>query len=573
MPQPFHKAILTEAGQQLLIKSQAGEANIEFTRLVIGNGLYAENEKEPAILQKMTELKSEKNSYALSGIFIHSQNSVKITALITNQDAVTKETLVTEGYFINEMGLYAKEKGKEEEEILYSIAVTSGENGDFLPIYNGFPAEIYQEYYVIVSNSVEVSIQSNLGAPALVDDLQSHVLDKNIHITEEEREKWSESVGIKRIRNLGIDMEQTELTLVQLAKFIESNIKSGTLVSAPIYRNSKFSQELEKEFGFHPDNTGSLLFTKNILGDIHCIISEHHIEESGNYYEGSYDGYLEQIVDKINFADKKEIENIYLQKTGDSRDNIVTFISNDKEDMKETQWKDVPAIKSGDTHATLFKNISGMLQNVRFLRVKQNESEEFMQETYLTKTGDSTNNTTTFTSADTANPTSWTNVSVLTSGEKHSSILNKISTMLKNMRYFYKMLGTTSISSIGGGTVTGAISTINNNLSTWETLSISETYSGFKYTGGLMKYHPILKLAFISVTIQATVATTTGVKIDMCKFNKIPSVNTALSARSPNTAGQAVNVAIFTDGTLSLSTDKAIPKEGYILCSGIYPFT
>lgn len=194
-------------------------------------------------------------------------------------------------------------------------------------------------------------------------------------------------------------------------------------------------------------------------------------------------------------------------------------------------------------------------------------------DTYLTKIGDSTNNTTTFTSADTANPTSWTNVSVLTSGEKHSSIFNKISTMFKNVRYLYKILGTTSISSIGGGTVTGAISTINTNLSNWETLTISESYSGFKYTGGFMKYHPILKLAFISVTIQATAATTTGVKIDMCKFSKIPSVNTALSARSPNTAGQAVNVAIFTDGTLSLSTEKAIPKDGYILCSGMYSFT
>lgn len=202
----------------------------------------------------------------------------------------------------------------------------------------------------------------------------------------------------------------------------------------------------------------------------------------------------------------------------------------------------------------------------------QDGNGKIIADTYLMKTGDSTNNTTTFTSIDTASPTSWTNVPVITSGEKHGIIFNKIVNMCRNVRYLYKILGTTSISSIGNGTVTGAISTINNNLSNWETLTISETYSGFKYTGGLMKYHPILKLAFISVTIQATAATTTGVKIDMCKFSKIPSVNTALSARSPNTAGQAVNVAIFTDGVLSLSTNKAIPVNGYILCSGVYMF-
>lgn len=80
--------------------------------------------------------------------------------------------------------------------------------------------------------------------------------------------------------------------------------------------------------------------------------------------------------------------------------------------------------------------------------------------------GDSANNTVSFTTADSTTATAWTDVAVLTSREKHSSIFNKISTMFKNIRYLYKMLGTTDISSIGDGTATGAISTINNNLNT-----------------------------------------------------------------------------------------------------------
>lgn len=84
--------------------------------------------------------------------------------------------------------------------------------------------------------------------------------------------------------------------------------------------------------------------------------------------------------------------------------------------------------------------------------------------TYLKKTGDSKDNTATFTSEDNANPTAWTNAPVLASGEKHSSIFNKASTMFKNLRYLYKMLGTTDISNIGGGTVTGAISELNTGL-------------------------------------------------------------------------------------------------------------
>lgn len=79
--------------------------------------------------------------------------------------------------------------------------------------------------------------------------------------------------------------------------------------------------------------------------------------------------------------------------------------------------------------------------------------------------------TVSFTSDDNEKPTKWTDVSVLKSGEKHSSIFNKISTMFKNIRWLYKMLGTADISAIGGGTVTGAISALNTNLtSIWKTI-------------------------------------------------------------------------------------------------------
>ena len=69
-----------------------------------------------------------------------------------------------------------------------------------------------------------------------------------------------------------------------------------------------------------------------------------------------------------------------------------------------------------------------------------------------------------FVSADAANPDAWTDVPVLASGEKHKSIFNKISTMFKNARFLYKMLGTTDISAIGDGTVTGAVNALNTDM-------------------------------------------------------------------------------------------------------------
>lgn len=171
MPQPFNNAVMTNAGARLLTRAQAGEIKIEFTRIAVGDGNYTAAEKTLEALQKQTALKSLKNSYTLSDIEVFSDYSVKVTALITNQDPVTGQTLVNAGYYINEMGLFAKVKdGADSTEVLYSITTTTGDNGDFMPPYNGYnPAQITQDYFATVNNSAEVTIVST-GAALLAED-------------------------------------------------------------------------------------------------------------------------------------------------------------------------------------------------------------------------------------------------------------------------------------------------------------------------------------------------------------------------------------------------------------------
>lgn len=77
-----------------------------------------------------------------------------------------------------------------------------------------------------------------------------------------------------------------------------------------------------------------------------------------------------------------------------------------------------------------------------------------------------------FNSADAASPTSWTSVAVLTSGEALTSVYNKISAMFKNVRFIYSKLGSTNISDISDGTVTSAISMINDKTS-WKSFTQS----------------------------------------------------------------------------------------------------
>jgi hypothetical protein len=65
----------------------------------------------------------------------------------------------------------------------------------------------------------------------------------------------------------------------------------------------------------------------------------------------------------------------------------------------------------------------------------------------------------TYTSSDVddASATNWSTVSPLTSPDTLPNLFAKLSQVVKNVRYLYKMLGTTDISAIGDGTVTGAI--------------------------------------------------------------------------------------------------------------------
>lgn len=102
---------------------------------------------------------------------------------------------------------------------------------------------------------------------------------------------------------------------------------------------------------------------------------------------------------------------------------------------------------------------------------KANQAEmESLLGTKLDKTGDSKDNTITFESGDSSNPTGWVDVGLIASGEKHSSLLRKISLFAKNVRYLWKLLGTTSLAGIGDGTVTGAISSLNTGLE-WKRVS------------------------------------------------------------------------------------------------------
>ena len=189
--QPYNKAVMTDKAIELLNKAQAGLCQIEITRMAIGDGEYLSAEKKEEYLKGQLELKNEKNSYPISSKGVSSDNSIIITAILSNQDPITFETLIEKGYCISEIGIFAKENGTDDE-ILYSIAVAE-KLGDYMPAFEGSnPAQIIQSYQITVNNMETAEVVINYaGAAMLASEGQAHVENQERHITAGERENWN----------------------------------------------------------------------------------------------------------------------------------------------------------------------------------------------------------------------------------------------------------------------------------------------------------------------------------------------------------------------------------------------
>lgn len=200
--------------------------------------------------------------------------------------------------------------------------------------------------------------------------------------------------------------------------------------------------------------------------------------------------------------------------TGDSSKTTVNF----------TQSTTRTNISNGENHSTLFGKIAKFFADMKTVAftgsyndlsdtpsIPSKTSELSNDSNYLTTSGDTKDNKVSFTSGDSATATSWSSVSTISTGETHSSLLRKISTMIKNVRYLYNLLGTTDISTISDeGTVTGGISALNNTIGsiqmkTFSLLTgttVSTTSKDYSTYGGRLfsDYDLIVFVGGVSVT-------------------------------------------------------------------------
>ena len=82
-----------------------------------------------------------------------------------------------------------------------------------------------------------------------------------------------------------------------------------------------------------------------------------------------------------------------------------------------------------------------------------------------------------YTSGDTESPASWTSVNTITTSDTNSTVFNKVTSMVKNIRWLYAKLGTTDFSATGQTTVTGALSSMQSAIDNKAPATHSHTVS------------------------------------------------------------------------------------------------
>lgn len=164
----------------------------------------------------------------------------------------------------------------------------------------------------------------------------------------------------------------------------------------------------------------------------------------------------------------------------------------------------------------------------------------------LSTDGDSQSNTVTFTSNDSLTGDS-TPPALLTSGETHASILSKVSTVFKNVRWLLSKMGTTDISTLGDGTVTGALSTLSSNMN-----NIILSYPSMDIVSLITNYVTNDNLPLCSLRVFILVSSQGTYQAIICRSNTTWFSGIIIPATSQESNKWVFNAIIGSPGTYSL---------------------
>ena len=244
MAQIFGNAVLTDGGAALIAACEAEEEPLVFTRVVTGDGVHSD--KSTAALKIRTALISQKQNFSISG--------KRQTAAVAKITAVLSNRYLETGYFMNELGLYARKGSDTSTEVLFSIAVVVAAQGDWFPPYNGVsPAEVVQSFAITSCNDVTVTIALESDSFALkaelgdLDDLDTSDKDNIVKAINEIADKFDSEDGTLKVQYGGTWSKTSDLALqtlgAQASRAITDIINQPDELSVPVNGGEYFGHQ------------------------------------------------------------------------------------------------------------------------------------------------------------------------------------------------------------------------------------------------------------------------------------------------------------------------------------------
>ena len=215
----FRSTVVTNTGISVINNALANKQELKISSIKSGNGVYTGSEN----LENAAGLKDLKNSFHIKNIKLVDDATIKIQALITNDD-------ITVGYDITEYGIYAEGDGLEK-----LIAIATAINADFIPSKESSPASILLEIYLKVSRAKEIHFSYTVpeGVYATVAQLEG-LIDKDSGLVAEAKlpDAWLENVSITDVTEIGTKrtIKSALSALVAGLKFVVNMLSKTTEV-------------------------------------------------------------------------------------------------------------------------------------------------------------------------------------------------------------------------------------------------------------------------------------------------------------------------------------------------------
>lgn len=160
--------VITDAGREIMrginVSGNTIKSNpFNFTKIMLGCGTYTAEQKTENALKAMTALRTPKNNYPVSSVkkVSASNNLYRISAIATNYNVTSETVLVSTGYSVTEVGIYARPTNGTEA--LAAIAVI--DEPDYMPSVNveeSIEGQIYQIVYDLYFGYSNVELDATI---------------------------------------------------------------------------------------------------------------------------------------------------------------------------------------------------------------------------------------------------------------------------------------------------------------------------------------------------------------------------------------------------------------------------